>query len=77
MSHHRNPRALLTPVMRQVLERRYGKIAEALREQGSEAVTAADAVTALVQAGTPSKNSTSRAARSASAVVTVNTVSTT
>lgn len=32
---------------------------------------------ALVQAGTPSKNSTSRAARSASAVVTVNTVSTT
>ena len=36
-----------------------------------------DQVAALVQAGTPSKNSTSRAARSASAVVTVNTVSTT
>ena len=34
--------------MRQVLERRYGKIAEALREQGSEAVTAAARMPDLV-----------------------------
>lgn len=38
---------------------------------------AASVAPALVQAGMPSKNSTSRAARSASAVVTVSTVSTT
>ena len=38
---------------------------------------AARVAPALVQAGTPSKNSTSRAARSASAEVTVSTVSTT